>query len=97
MPVVHDAHDALINHFEASNRIRPPLVPVLAQDYDCQLAVHFSNCQSPWHCLAFVVPEIWRFVDGTGKAICDAKSSIGANQFAEPLPIPLVKSVDVEV
>src|SRR4029077_9720354 len=78
MRVFHDAHDALIDHFESSNRIRLPLVPVLAQHDDGQLTVHFCNYQSPWHSLPLIVPEIWRFADGTGKAICDAESSIRA-------------------
>ena len=97
MCVVHDAHDVLIDHFESSNRIRSPLASVLAQHYDCQLAVHFCNCQSPRHSLPFIVPEVWRFVDATGKAICDAESSIRANEFAEPLPITLIEPVDVEM
>src|SRR6266550_1868230 len=92
MRVIHDAHDVPIDYFDASDRIRRPLVPVLAQHYDCQLAVHFCNCQSPRHALSFVVPEVWRFADGTGKAICDAESSIRANKFAEPRPITLIES-----
>jgi len=36
-------------------------------------------------------------VDGTGKAIRDAKSSIRANEFAEPFPITLIESLDVEM
>src|SRR5258708_13346978 len=95
MRVIHDAHDVLIDHFEASDRIRRPLLPVLAQYYDCQLAVHFCNFQSPRHSLSFVVPEVWRFADGTGKAICDAESSIRANKFAESLPITLIESADL--
>src|SRR6267142_725258 len=97
MQVVHDAQDVLIDHFESSNRIRRPFVPVLALHHDCQLAVHFCNCQSPRHSLLFVLPEVRRFVDPTGKAICDAESSIRANEFAKPLPITLIEPVDVEM
>jgi len=97
MRVIRDAHDVLIDHFEPSNGIRPPLVLVLAKHHDCQLAVHICNCQSPWHSLPFVVPEVWRFIDGTGKAIRDAKSSIRANEFAESLPITLIEPVGVEM
>ena len=97
MRVVHDAHDALIDHFESSNRIRLPFVPVLAMHENGQLAVHFCNRQSPWHSLPLIVPEIWRFVDGTGKPISNAESSIRANEFAESVPIALVEPVDVEM
>src|SRR3981189_3628113 len=97
MRVIHDAHDGLIDYFGRSDRIRRPLVPVLAQHYDCQLAVHFCNCQSPRHSLSFAVPEVWRFADETGKAIWEAKSGIRANKFAEPLPITLIESVDIEM
>ena len=58
MRVVHDARNVLIDHFESSNRVRPPLISMLAQQHDCQLAVHFCNCQPPWHSLLLVVPEI---------------------------------------
>ena len=54
MRVVHDARDVLIDHFESSNRIWPPLISVQAQHDDCQLAVHFCNCQLPWHSLRSV-------------------------------------------
>jgi hypothetical protein len=97
MRVIHDARDALINHFEASNRIRPPLVPLLAQHYDCQLAVHFCNCQSPWHSLPFIVSEVWRFVYGAGKAICNTELSIRGNELAESLPITLIESIDLKM
>jgi hypothetical protein len=66
---------------------------VLAQRDDCQLAVHFCHCQSPRHRLSFIDPEVWRFVDGTGKAICDQESSIRANKFAESFPIALIVDV----
>ena len=39
MRVIHYARDVLINHFEASDGMRFPLAPVLAQRDDCQLAV----------------------------------------------------------
>ncbi len=97
MREIYDAHDVLIDHFESSNRIRPPLVLVLAKHYDCQLAVHFCHCKSPRHSLPFIVPEIWRFVDGTTKTICNAESSIRADEFAESLPVTIIESVDVEV
>ena len=97
MRVIHNARDVLIDHFEASHGIRPPLVPVLAQRNNCKLAVHFCHRQSPRHRLAFIIPEVWRFVDRTGKAIRDAELSIRANQFAESLPILLIKPVDVEM
>ena len=61
MRVIHDARDVKIDHFESSNRIRPPLISMLAQYDDCQFAVHFSNSQPPWHSLPLLVPEIWRF------------------------------------
>ncbi len=79
MRKIHDSRDVLIDHFESNHRIRPPLVPVLVQRDNCQLAVHFCNRQPPWHSLPFIVPEVWRFVDRTGKAICDPESSIRAN------------------
>ena len=97
MRIIHDARDVLIDHFESSDRIRPPLSSVLAQHNSCQLAVHFCNCQSPWHSLPVVVPKIWRFVDRAGKAIRDAKSSIRAHEVAESIPITLIESVHVEV
>ena len=97
MPVVHDAYDVLIDHFESSNRIRPPLVPVFSKHNYGQLAVHICNRQSPWHSLPLIVSEIWRFVDRAGKAICDAESSIRADEFAESLPITLIEAVDVEM
>lgn len=99
MREIHDAHDVLIDHFEPCKGIRTPLALalVLAKYHDCQLAVHFCHCQSPRHSLPFIVSEIWRFVDATGKAICDAESSIRANELAKPLPITLVESVDVQM
>jgi len=97
MGVIHDTHNVLIYHFEAHDRIRPPLVRVLAQRDDCQLAMHFCHCQSPRYCLAFVVAEVWLFVDGSGKTICDAESGIRADEFAESIPITLVEAVDVEM
>jgi hypothetical protein len=79
MRVVHDALDVLIDHFESSDRSRPPLVTVLVQRDDRQLAVYLCHYQPPRHLLAFIVPEIWRFVDGTGEAIYDAQLSVRAN------------------
>ena len=68
MRVVHDAYDVVIYHFKSSDRFRPPLVPTLAQRDDCQLAIHLCHCQPPRYRQAFIVPEVRRFVDGTGKA-----------------------------
>jgi hypothetical protein len=96
MRVVYDAQDVLIDHFKAGDRIGSPFVPVLAKRNDCQLAVHFCHCHSPRHCKSFIVPEIWRFVDGARKAIHDTESSIRANKFADPLPISLIEPVNVE-
>lgn len=95
MRVIRNARDVLIHHFESSDGMRPPLVLVLAQRDDCQLAVHFRH--SPGYCQAFIVPEVWRFVDGTGKAICNAESSIGANELAQSIPVTLIEPVDVEM
>src|ERR1700730_1901065 len=97
MPVIHNARDVRADYFDASDRSRLPVVAVLVQRDDHQLAVHFRHRQSPWHCLAFIVLEIWRLVDGTDKAIYDAQLSVRANEFAESLPITLIESVDVEV
>ena len=97
MREIHDAHDALVVHFESSNGIWPPLVLVLAKHDYCQLAIHFCHCQSPWQSLPFIVSEVWRFVDGAGKAIRDAESSIRANEFAESLPIALIEPFHVEM
>src|SRR5215472_1107616 len=97
MPIVHDALDVLIDHFEPSDRTGPPFVVVLAQHEDRQLAVHFRHCKSPRYCLPFIVPEVWRFFEGAGKAIRDAESSIGANEFPQPLPITLIEAFDIEM
>ena len=76
MRVIHDTHDVLIDHFETSDRSRPPLVAVFLQRDDHQLAVHFCHRQPPRHCLAFIVLEIWRFLERTGKAIYNAQLSV---------------------
>src|ERR1700712_3321061 len=97
MRVVDDADDVAICHFEASDGSGPPLVFVPAQDDESQVAVHLSDCQSPWQGLAFIVPEVGRFVEGSGKAVCDAESSIRADEFTKSLPIALIETVDVEM
>jgi hypothetical protein len=96
MRVIHDAQNVLIDHFKAGDRIGPPFVPVLAKRNDCQLTVHFCHYHSPRHCQSFIVPEVWRFVDVAGKAICDTESSIRPNEFADPFPISLIEPVNVE-
>src|SRR5258708_32048118 len=97
MRVVRDVHDVLICHLESSDGSWPPLAVELAQCDDGQLAVHFRRCQSPWHGLAFIVPEVGRFLEGPGEAICDPESSVGADEFAESVPITLIEAVDVEM
>jgi hypothetical protein len=47
----------------------------LAPNDDCQLAIHFCHCQPPRYGQAFIVPEVRRFVDGTGKAICTSSAA----------------------
>ncbi len=79
MRVVHDARDVLIDHFESGHRIRPPLVLVLPHHDDCQLAVHFCNCESPRNSLPIIISEVWRFVERPGKAIYNAQLSVRAN------------------
>jgi len=96
MRVIHDAHDVTIDYFEASDRLRRPLVPVLAHHYDCQLDVHFCNCQSLRLAPSFVVPEVWRFIERPCKAIYNAQLSVRANQFAESVPT-FIKSIDIEM
>src|ERR1700704_4856300 len=97
MRVIDDLHDVLIRNLESSGGTGPPFVSVRAERDDCQLAVHFCHCQSPRHRLAFIVSEVWGFVDGSGKAIGDAESSIRADEFAESFPVTLVEPVDVEM
>ena len=97
MREIQYARDLLVDHFEANNGIRLPLVPVLAKHCDRQFAIHFCHCQSPWDSLPFIVSEVGRFVDGTGKTVRDAELSIRANEFAESFPIALIEPVDVEV
>ena len=63
MRVIHDVRDVPIYHREPSDGMRPPIAPVLAQRDDCQLTVHLCHCQSPRHCLTFIVSEVWRFVE----------------------------------
>ena len=97
MRVIRDVRDVLICHLESNDGTGPPFVSVLAQRDDCQLAVQFCYRQPPRHGLAFIVPEVGRFVEGSDKAICDAESSIRADEFAESLPITLIEAVDVEM
>jgi hypothetical protein len=97
MHIVDDMRDMPISHFEPSYGVGPPIASGFAQHEDCQLAVHFGYRQSPRHCLAFIVSEIWGFVDGSGEAVHDAKLCVRANEFAQPVPITLIEAVDVEM
>jgi hypothetical protein len=97
MRVIRDVHDLLICHLEAGDGRGSPFVSVWAQRDDCQLAVHFCHCQSPRHSLVFIVPEVGRFVERSDEAICDAESSIRADEFAESVPITLIEAVDLEM
>ena len=97
MRVIRDVGDLLICHSQSSDGTGPPFVSVLAQRDDCQLAVHFCHRQPPRNGLAFIVSEVGRFVEGSDKAICDAESSIRADEFAESFPITLIEAVDVEM
>ena len=97
MRVIDNARDVLPYHFESSHRMGPPFVPEVAQHDDRRLAVHFCHRQPPRYWLVFVVPEVWRFVDGSSKPICDVETGVRANEFTQPLPITVIEVVDVEM
>ena len=97
MRVVRDVQDVLICRLNSSDGVGPPFVSIWAHRDNCQLAVHFCHSQSPWHGLAFVVPEVGRFVEGSGQAIGHAESSVGADELAESVPITLIEPVDIEM
>jgi hypothetical protein len=70
---IRGARDGLLDPIESSDGIRSPIVPrALVRRDDCQLAVYIRHCQSPRHCLAFIIPQVWQVVDATGEAVGDA-------------------------
>src|SRR5258708_6689404 len=79
MGVIRDVGDVLVGPRESSDGTGPQFAPVWAQRDDGQPAVHFCPRQPPRHGLAFIVPEVRRFVERSDKAICDAESSILAD------------------
>lgn len=97
MRVIDDVHDVLIYDHETGDGIEPPIIAVLTQGDDCQLAVHLCHRKPPRHGLAFIVPKVGRFVEGSGKTIRNAESSIRPDEFAESFPITLIEAVDVEM
>src|SRR5262245_51026162 len=50
MQVVDHAHDEMVRHIDANNRIRYPLPVVLAEGNHSRLAVHLAHCHSPRDC-----------------------------------------------
>lgn len=97
VPVIHDAGDVFIYYLDSSDGTGPPFVSVWEQGDDGQLAIDLCDGEPPGHGLAFIVPEVWRFVEGSGKAIGYAEPRVGSDEFAESVPIALVEPVDVEM
>ena len=79
MRVVRDVRDVLICHLESGDGTGSPFVSVLAQRDHCHSpSTSATACRHDTD-LAFIVPEVGRFVQGSGKAIDNAKSSVRAD------------------
>src|SRR5262245_15345894 len=96
--IIGDLFDSTVRcDLDAKNALNfPSSVPEIQQD-DRGLPIHFTQCQPPRHRHTRVDAKVAGISESARVSISNQQAGISADQFAEPIPIAAIESLDVKL
>ena len=97
MLVIGDPPDSAVSvHFDPNYSRDLPRAGAEMQENDSRLTIYLAECQTPGYAHARIDTEIAAIREAAGVSIGHEQSGVGADQFAESIPILVIEPFDVQ-